>query len=200
MIRYVIITVFIFHFGNANLHANPNIYINFDTEGNIRFSRIKNSDSYKVYIRKTKKHSKDTHRYDDVIYEAAMIHGLSFSLIKAMIHVESYFDPKAISKNGAIGLMQIMPENFEALKINDPFDPWENVMGGTFYMKSMIERFNGDLNLALAAYNAGPGVVERYNCIPPYSETKKYIQRVRSIKKSYQKELLGISQHRGKRP
>jgi soluble lytic murein transglycosylase-like protein len=74
--------------------------------------------------------------------------------------------------------MQIMPQNLQALNISDPFDPWENVMGGAAYLKSMIERFSGQLPLALAAYNAGPAAVEQYNDIPPYPETMDYVTKV----------------------
>ncbi|MBI5896172.1 MAG: lytic transglycosylase domain-containing protein, partial [Desulfobacterales bacterium] len=116
--------------------------------------------------------------YDDVIGEAARLHGISPFLLKALIHVESYFNPRAVSKKGAMGLMQIMPENFGPLNITDPFDPWENIMGGTRYLRSMLERFNYQLPLALAASNAGPGAAERYNDIRPYKETEDYVKKV----------------------
>ncbi|MBW1987972.1 MAG: lytic transglycosylase domain-containing protein, partial [Deltaproteobacteria bacterium] len=87
-------------------------------------------------------------------------------------------NPFAVSDSGARGLMQIMPENFGFLGINDPFDPRENILGGAFYLKQLLEDFNGDLPKALAAYNAGPTAVKRYNSIPPYSETEKFVTRV----------------------
>jgi soluble lytic murein transglycosylase len=83
--------------------------------------------------------------------------------------------------------MQIMPANLQALNISDPFDPWENIMGGARYLKLMLERFRGELPLALAAYNAGPTAVERYRDIPPYPETEAYVKKVMRIFRHYKK-------------
>ena len=113
-----------------------------------------------------------------MIDEAARRHQVSPELLKALIKVESDFNPKAVSRAGAVGLMQIMPENFAALRIEDPYDPWENIMGGTRYLTQMLKRFRGRLHLALAAYNAGPTLVERYNRIPPIRETEEYVEKV----------------------
>ncbi len=161
--------------------ARADIYVYIDSQGVMHFTNTPTSDNYKLYMREPLKQPKswlNVGDYDDVIAEAARRHGLSFSLLKALIHVESYFDPRAVSKKGAMGLCQIMPENLIALNISDPFDPWENIMGGACYLKAMMERFNGQLPLALAAYNAGPTTVERYNDIPPYQETQHYVQKV----------------------
>jgi soluble lytic murein transglycosylase len=95
-----------------------------------------------------------------------------------MIKAESDFDPRAISRKGATGLMQIMPENFKMLKLENPFDPWQNIRAGAQYFKKLYERFNGKLALSLAAYNAGPTAVDRYKSIPPYQETEEYVRRV----------------------
>ena len=160
--------------------AMADIYLYVDSEGVLHFTNTPTSDRYKVYMQEP------VHRpqvlfigsYDDVISEAARRNGLSSSLLKALIHVESYFNPRAVSKKGAMGLMQIMPENLQLLNIDDPFDPWENIMGGAAYLKAMLERFSGQLPLALAAYNAGPGAVEKYNDIPPYPETRQYVRKV----------------------
>ena len=170
--------------------ALADIYVYIDHEGTLHFTNTPTSSNYKVYLRETYSRPKSAYRgasYDDVISEAAKRHGLSSSLLKALIHVESYFNPKAVSKKGALGLMQIMPENLSALNINDPYDPWENIMGGASYLKSMLERFRGELPLALAAYNAGPTAVERYKDIPPYPETEAYVKKVMRYFRHYKK-------------
>ncbi len=170
--------------------AKADIYLYIDHEGTLHFTNTPTSSQYKVYMRETFAEPTPSYQvasYDDVISEAAKRHGLSSSLIKALIHVESYFNPRAVSKKGAVGLMQIMPENLQALHISNPFDPWENIMGGASYLKSMIERFRGELPLALAAYNAGPTVVERYQDIPPYPETEAYVKKVLRFFRHYKK-------------
>jgi len=157
------------------------IYVYADSEGVLHFTNVPTSSNYKIYIREKPDRSLNsdvTRRYDQIITEAAERHGVSFSLLKAMIKIESDFNPRAISRAGAMGLMQIMPENIKRLKIKDPFDPRENIMGGTRYLKQMIDRFNGKLSLALAAYNAGPNTVERYQRIPPFTETEDYVEAV----------------------
>ena len=161
--------------------AVADIYLYIDSQGVLHFTNAPTSGNYKVYMRENARRPRAFHdikSYDDVISEAAKRNGLSSSLIKALIRVESYFNPRAVSKKGAMGLMQIMPENLQLLNINDPFDPWENIMGGTAYLKGLLERFSGQLPLALAAYNAGPTAVEKYNDIPPYPETQDYVQKV----------------------
>jgi soluble lytic murein transglycosylase-like protein len=160
------------------------IYVHMDSEGVLHFTNVPTSSNYKVFIKEKPPLSSnsdvtdDINRYDDVITEASKSHGIPFSLLKALIKIESDFNPRAISSAGAIGLMQIMPENISALNIKDPFDPWENIMGGTRYLKQLIGRFNGKLPMALAAYNAGPNIVDRYKQIPPFKETKNYVEKV----------------------
>ncbi|MFZ1983270.1 MAG: lytic transglycosylase domain-containing protein [Desulfatitalea sp.] len=161
--------------------AQADIYVYVDHQGVMHFTNTPTSSNYKVYMREIPQPPRawySIESYDDVIAEAAKLNGISFSLLKALIHVESYFNPRAVSKKGAMGLMQIMPENLATLDITDPFDPWENIMGGSRYLRSMLERFNYQLPLALAAYNAGPSAVERYNDIPPYKETEDYVKKV----------------------
>jgi soluble lytic murein transglycosylase len=116
--------------------------------------------------------------YNTIIEEASSKHNISGSLIKAMIKVESGFNPNAVSNVGAVGLMQIMPKTMEDMNVSDPYDPYDNIMGGTRYMRYLLTRFNGHLEKALAAYNAGPSAVDKYNGIPPYNETRWYVDRV----------------------
>jgi soluble lytic murein transglycosylase len=169
-------------------YAHADIYVYIDSQGVMHFTNTPTSNKYKVYMREPiiiPQALYSLQSYDDVISEAARRNGIAFSLLKALIHVESYFNPKAVSKKGALGLCQIMPHNLQKLNISNPFDPWENIMGGARYLRAMLERFNNELPLALAAYNAGPTVVERYGDIPPYPETMDYVQKVIKLFRLY---------------
>jgi len=166
--------------------AVGDIYKYIDENGVIHFTNVPADPSYQysLFIREmTKKAPLTISRYsssvyDEMITEASRRHGVSFPLLKAVIKVESDFNPRAVSRAGALGLMQIMPENAKAFRMRDPFDPRENILTGTRYFSELLERFNGKLQLALAAYNAGPTVVDRYNSIPPIKETEDYVERV----------------------
>ncbi|WP_018864082.1 lytic transglycosylase domain-containing protein [Thioalkalivibrio sp. ARh3] len=118
--------------------------------------------------------------FADLIRDAAGHNGVDPALVQSVIHVESCFDPEAVSRVGAHGLMQLMPATAADLGVTDRFDPAQNIHGGTRYLAEMLQRFDGDLDLALAAYNAGPGAVERHGGVPPFPETRTYIQRVRA--------------------
>lgn len=111
--------------------------------------------------------------------------GISEALVKAVIHVESSGNPFARSRSGACGLMQLMPITAEEMGVNNVFDPDENIAGGTGYLAKMLERFDGDKKLALAAYNAGPNAVRKYRGVPPYPETRRYVERVLRLEKRY---------------
>ena len=171
--------------------SHADIYKYKDKNGVIHFTNTRPAaqKKFQVYIRERhprKVRLYSTSQYDQIIKKAARRHGVLFSLIKSVIAVESGFNPRAVSKKGAKGLMQIMPENYRTLSIRDPFDPYQNIMGGARYLKQMIKRFNGKLKLALAAYNAGPDAVARYNGIPPFRETQEYVRRVFHALRMYQ--------------
>lgn len=125
-------------------------------------------------------------KYQTIVDTAAQKYNVDSALIKAVIHAESAFNPNAISKVGAQGLMQLMPETANYLGVNNPFDVSENIHGGAHYLQKMLNKFNGDISLATAAYNAGPSTVSRYKGIPPYKETKAYVKRVAILYKRYQ--------------
>ncbi|OQY58943.1 MAG: hypothetical protein B6245_09285 [Desulfobacteraceae bacterium 4572_88] len=158
------------------------IYVYVDENGIRHFTNIPTSSRYRLFLKGrsygTYSSSYSTTQFDDLITEASELYDVSFPLVKAIIKVESNFNPRAVSKMGAQGLMQLMPGTARLLKVSDPFDPWENIRGGTRYFKMMMNRFDGKLSLALASYNAGPERVERHKGIPPIRETQNYVKLV----------------------
>jgi soluble lytic murein transglycosylase-like protein len=120
-------------------------------------------------------------RYDDIIDEAARTFDLDPDLIHAVIQTESNFDPRAESPVGAQGLMQLMPVLQDEMGVLDPFDPRENIMAGSKYLKRLLDKHDGDIALTLASYNAGPGNVARYRGIPPFKETRNYVRKIKQI-------------------
>jgi hypothetical protein len=119
-----------------------------------------------------------TARYDAFIREAAVLYVLPEELVRAVMRVESNFYHEAVSNKGAMGLMQLMPGTARSMGVLDPFDPRQNVLGGARFLRVLANRFGGDLVLTIAAYNAGEGAVQKYRGIPPYAETRRYVQRV----------------------
>ena len=117
---------------------------------------------------------------DGLVQKYAAAHGLEPALVKAVIKTESDGNPRCVSRAGAMGLMQLMPANVKEAGISDPFDPEQNISAGTKQLAGLLSQFHGDLDLALAGYNAGPGNVHKYGGVPPFTETRHYIQRVRA--------------------
>jgi soluble lytic murein transglycosylase len=178
---FVLSAIFILIAFFSSVHAD--IYMYIDDNGVMHFTNAptSNEHEYKVYIKERTSISNKFHatdKFDELISDASRKYDVDSRLLKAMIKAESDFDPRAISRKGAMGLMQIMPENFKMLNLKNPFDPWQNIRAGTQYFKNLYKRFNGKLALSLAAYNAGPTAVDRYKSIPPYQETEEYVRRV----------------------
>lgn len=179
-------TLVVLGFLKTTGRAEAEIYFFIDENGHYHYSNVPTSDRYIpselnfINDRRPVAMGKTNDAYDPIIREAADRHGVDFALVKAVIKAESDFNPNAVSRAGAQGLMQIMPANFRSFGIADPFNPMENIRGGTGYLKHLIQRYDHDLQLALAAYNAGPDTVDRYGGLPPFRETRGYVRRVLS--------------------
>ena len=132
-----------------------------------------------------------TRRYDAHIREAARLYVLPEELVRAVMQVESNFYAEAVSSKGAIGLMQLMPATATEMGVLDPFDPRQNVLGGARFLRLLANHFGGDLVRTIAAYNAGGGAVEKYGGIPPYAETRQYVQSVLSSYYAFRSAQLG---------
>jgi soluble lytic murein transglycosylase len=169
--------------------AGGQIYTFVDSRGVTHFSNVPNDPRY-VPIPKPRRHPVPRPRaphyvgYDGLILLTALEHGVPPGLVKAVIAAESLFDSDAVSRKGAQGLMQLMPTTASKLGVADPFSADQNVRGGVRYLRQMLDRY-GDMQRALAAYNAGPKAVDRYHGVPPYPETRAYVQRVMTYYRDY---------------
>ena len=137
------------------------------------------------------------HRYDTFIRGAASRYQLPESLIRAVVHTESNYHARATSRAGAMGLMQLMPKTARALGVNDAYDPEQNIFGGSRYLRLLANRYNGDMVLVLAAYNAGAGNVQKYGGVPPFAETRAYVRSVLRRFYAYERQAqLGADSER----
>ncbi len=127
-------------------------------------------------------------RYDEYIRQAATLYQIPEELVRAVIRVESDFDPRAVSPANARGLMQLVPETAERMMVSDSFDPRQNIFGGVRYLRVLANLFNGDIELTIAAYNAGENAVMRFGGIPPYQETQEYVVKVLGNYRQYRKQ------------
>jgi soluble lytic murein transglycosylase-like protein len=169
--------------------ASADIYKFRDEEGVMHFTNNGNLDMrYKLYIKYHNHPTVFIVDYGETINQAAQKYGVESCLIKAVIRAESGFNHRAESSKGAKGLMQLMPYTAGDLSVNDPYDPKDNIFGGTKYLRRMLERFNNNTQFALAAYNAGPENVDAYNGIPPFEETKNFVKRVLTFYNQYKSE------------
>ncbi|MEW6186012.1 MAG: transglycosylase SLT domain-containing protein [Thermodesulfobacteriota bacterium] len=180
--------------------AGADIFRHQDEKGVIHFTNVPGNPNYQLYIKEPTKLQpakagkgssrswSSTHNnlhylpfLNSHIEEASQQYGVDSKLIQAVIHVESNFDPQALSPKGAQGLMQLMPQTARDMQVSDAFSPKENIHGGARYLRYLLDTFNQDTSLALAAYNAGPEKVNLHRGIPPYTETRTYVQKVLQI-------------------
>jgi len=193
--KYIVTLVIFFCLFFLTSPSSAGIYRFVDENGVIHFTNCPRDPKFKLYIREnrddvgddnnTPSYIKDSNQFDSLIAEFSQKYRVDFALIKAMIRTESGFNPLAISKKGAKGLMQLMPETASRMNVADIFSPRENIEGGVRHFKYLLSLFDNDLRLSLAAYNAGENVVAELRSIPPYRETVDYVKRVLSYYQTY---------------
>jgi soluble lytic murein transglycosylase-like protein len=181
--------------------SSADIYSYVDRDGTMHFTNVPAGDArYRLYMKSRDGGKRrdgaaavapsDTSierfsRYSDTIREAAALYQIPEELVRAVIKIESDYDPRAVSRVGAQGLMQLMPETAQRMQVRDVMDPRENILGGVRYLRVLANMFNGDLQLTLAGYNAGENAVVRHGGIPPFDETEDYVARVLAYYRRY---------------
>jgi len=171
--------------------AGTKLYRYVDERGVVHFTNVPSDRRYSritalrsLATRSSADYIAPVRTYDDLIKLASRRHGVPPALVKAVIHAESAFNPRAVSSKGAMGLMQLMPATAQLMGVAQPFHASQNVQGGTRYLRSLHDRY-GSWTHTLAAYNAGPTAVDRYRGVPPYAETRQYVKRVLSYYRRY---------------
>jgi Transglycosylase SLT domain len=191
---FVLIMAFLLESGSAQAGA---MHVCRDKSGAMNFTNAPSGGNCREYVLTAPsifkgwlitKGSGNPSAYDAEIERVARRYQIDASLIKAIIQAESDFDHRAVSSKGAQGLMQLMPGTARELDVRNPFNPRENIDGGTRYLRQLLDTFNGNLNLSLAAYNAGPGLVSRTGAIPDIPETRNYVAKVTRQYKEYKKQ------------
>ncbi len=172
----------------SGLESYADIYQYVSDDGMVHFTNTPMDRSGKVIIKEKNSYQKpdknysksyiNGERFQNITEEKAKQHNIDPKLVKAVIKAESNWNPNAVSPKGALGLMQLMPSTASIMGVSNPFNPEDNIDGGIRYLKYLLQKFNGNLTLALAAYNAGPNLVERIKGVPPIQETVTYVKRV----------------------
>jgi soluble lytic murein transglycosylase-like protein len=174
--------------------VSADVYVYRDKNGVLTFTNVPNHSGYRRVLRDSNGQittaSWSYTSYDDLIQTAAARYGVDAELVRAVIKAESDFNSVARSRKGAMGLMQLMPETARLHKVADAYDPSANVEGGVRHLRMLLDRYQGDLELTLAAYNAGSAAVEKHGGIPPFAETRDYVRRVLRFYDSYRGAAL----------
>jgi soluble lytic murein transglycosylase-like protein len=176
--------------------AFADVYAYKDRNGVLTFTNVPTHGGFRRVLREPKRPMASAAfkpSYDALIRTASDRYSIDADLIRAVIKTESDFNAAARSRKGAMGLMQLMPDTARFHNVSDAYDPEENVEGGVRHLRMLLDRYRGDLELSLAAYNAGSGAVEKHQGIPPFSETREYVRRVLHFYSSYRGEALQIS-------
>ena len=206
--RLIILFLFVFLFSAVGISSSADIYSKEADDGTIHFTNLKpqgrDRREYKVYLKTPPNRkarpgvvpvpARSTNparytRYDASIVEASKAFSIPEAFIRAVIRVESDYDPRVVSVAGAEGLMQLMPETAKRMNVEDSFNPHQNIMGGTRYLRYLANMFSGDMVLTIAGYHAGEGAVMKYRGVPPYTSTQGYIRKVLKYYNHYKSKL-----------